>query len=293
MSYKSFISMFFIIFLWVFTLPLMFAICIICLPVGSILLTVSYIISVYVQWYYQENIIANGIMRKIFSKIPFESWFESYTVHKTPAENGIILAHPHGILCCGMVIYHFKNTKSVMAVAPILFYIPIFGWMARSCGLIPATNNMIKKALIEKYNVILYVGGIEELIAHENNELYIKKRWGYLKIIKDLKPNITIAWIQGESQTFFLPPLPFLNLRQYISKKIGFAIMFPWIFGWNSIWIPKPVPLQVNFKVLPTPDSFQLTELKKWYHSNLLQLIRQVYASESKETLHYQKFVQM
>ena len=40
-----------------------------------------------------------------------------------------------------------------MAVAPILFYVPIFGWFARAWGLIPASDKMIRKALAEGHSV--------------------------------------------------------------------------------------------------------------------------------------------
>ena len=111
-----------------------------------------------------------------------------------------------------------------MAVAPILFYIPIFGWMARSCGLIPATNNMIKKALIEKYNVILYLGGIEELIAYEKNELYIKKRWGYLKAKNE--------WITFLFRYF--SHLESFNHDQFMASSVGF-IMKKTTLGFQKI----------------------------------------------------------
>ncbi len=291
-TYKTFFIMLIVIFIWVFSLPILFITSIIWLPVGSALIITSSAISLLAQIHYNDKIIIDGTMRKIMNSIPFSEWFESYTEHQDTYNNGLILAHPHGILCCGMVIHHFKSKNTVMAVAPILFYVPIFGWAARSCGLIPATNEMIRKALNNKYKVILYIGGVEELIAHPNNQLYIEKRWGYLKIIRDLKIPVTIAWVKGENNTFYLPSIPFLKLRQLMVKYLGVGIMFPWIFGWKNIWIPKPVALDVHFKKLKFAQNLNsLKELKHSYHLNLFQLIQIVYGEESQESKHFRQFL--
>ncbi len=274
-----------IIFIWIYSLPILFITSLIWLPLGAFLLISSASLSFYIQWKHHDKIIVKSIWRDMMRCIPFRDWFKSYdafyTTHEIP-QNSLILAHPHGILCCGMVIYHFEQEKTIMAVAPILFYIPIFGWFARTWGLIPATDYMIRKALREGHSVILYIGGVQELLAHENKSLYIEKRWGYLKIIKDLKCNVVSAWVKGEYDTFFLPPLPMLKLRQKWVKWTKIGIMFPWIFGWNSLWLPKPVDIEVWFKTMKFDDVSELKALKHYYHLNLRALIQEVYHSEPK-----------
>ena len=289
--FKMFLCMAVIIFIWVFSLPILIITSVLWVPVGSALILTTASISFYIQWHHADTIIVQSVWRDMISCIPIADWFESYTVsgNVTPPRT-LILAHPHGILCCGMTIYHFQHKNTVMAVAPILFYVPIFGWFARAWGLIPATDKMIRKALEENHSVILYPGGVQELIGHENKKLYINKRWGYLKIIKDLQCNVACAWTKGEFDTFFLPPLPLLELRQKLVKWTKIGIMFPWIFGWNSIWMPRRVPLEVNIKMLNSSQQ-ELMGLKRSYHHLLRRTIEGVYGSEQPVTKYLQSQV--
>lgn len=289
-AFKAFALMFVVIFIWIFTLPLLFLTSIIWLPLGALLIISLTTISFLVQLHHAENITVNGVTRKLVANVPLESWFKGYEVADSNP-TGFIIAHPHGILCCGMVVYHFrKRTDTVFAVAPILFYIPVFGWLARDLGLIPASDFMIRKALKEGHTVIMYVGGVEELIAHEKRELYIEKRWGYLKIIRDLKCKVTCAWTKGEFDTFFLPPMPMLRLRQRVAKILGFGIIFPWVFGWNSIWVPRRIPLKVSFFTLQQTNSLRLEDLKQWYHQGLRHIIG---LSERSERTRLENFLRL
>ena len=278
-----------IIFIWIYSLPILFITSILWLPFGAFLLVSSATISFYIQWKHHDKVIVKSIWRDMMRCIPMRDWFKSFNMryNNVIPENSLILAHPHGILCCGMTVYHFEQENTIMAVAPILFYIPIFGWFARMWGLIPATDLMIRKALTEGHTVILYIGGVQELIAHQDRKLYIDKRWGYLKIIKDLKCNVVSAWVKGEYDTFFLPPLPMLELRQKMVKWTQIGLMFPWIFGWNSIWMPKPVDIEVWFKQMAQPDCYELKVLKHQYHQNMRSLIQEVYSKEHGEVQYH------
>lgn len=266
--------MFVVIFLWIFTLPLLFITSVIWLPLGAFLLVFTTTLSFWIQHMHANDIVLDGTLRSMMRVVDLGSWFDIKYEGSLIPHNSLILAHPHGILCCGMVCYHFKQSNTVFAVAPILFYIPVFGWAARNLGLIPATSVMIREAIKKGASVILYVGGIEELIATEKKELYIKKRWGYLKLIRDLKCNVVCVWTAGEFDTFTLPNIPALRFRQRLAKILGVGIMFPWVFGWNSIWLPRRVPLTVFTSHLTLPSSFELKDLRLWYHRNLYLTIR-------------------
>ena len=282
--YKVAIVMFVTIFIWVFSLPLLFLTSVFWLPLGSALITGCVAFSMWVQWHHQDDIVVESTWRDMIACLKLRQWFESYTVHWKGESfippNSLIVAHPHGILCCGMLIYHFENKHTVMAVAPILFYVPIFGWLARSWGLIPATDFMIRKALKEGHSVILYIGGVEELIATCERQLYIQPRWGYLKIINDLKINVISVWVKGEYDTFMSPPLPLLELRQRLVKYVKVGIMFPWIFGWNSIWMPRPVELDLYMRNCGQCELTSLKAIKGWYHAHLRQTIALAYEKE-------------
>ena len=120
----SFCIGFVAIFIWIFSLPLLFLTCIFWIPFGMFLLVVFSSISFYIQWHHKNDIIVNSLIRKCIKLMNIKSWFPQVTfVHKQPAD--FIIGHPHGILSCGMIIHHFESDNTVFAVAPILFHIPI------------------------------------------------------------------------------------------------------------------------------------------------------------------------
>ena len=257
------------IWLWIFSLPLVIVFATIFVPIGSAVLIMLMSIALYIQLQHKDNIIVNSSLRTCVSKLPLETWFTPWTMN-TPVERGLICCHPHGILCCGMAIYHLKSSHTVFAVAPVLFYVPVFGWVARLMGLIPATEHMIRKALQEGHAVLLYVGGVEELIAHPHQELYIEKRTGFARIACEAKVSVVPVWVKGEYDTYYTPMLPCLKLRQWLCKYIGVGVMFPWVFGWNGLWLPKRVPLTVC--VGKPVQAEQSTELKDLYIRSLHDL---------------------
>lgn len=264
------------IFIWLFSLPILFLTCIFWIPVGAFAFVSFATISFYIQWHHKDTIIINSFIRKSIQYLNLKRWFSNVSfVNKQDAD--FIIGHPHGILCCGMVVYHFESENTVFAVAPILFHIPIFGWLARHMALIPASKHMIKKALKENHKVILMVGGIEELLAHSQRKLYLQKRYGYVKIAKELKKSLIPVYTKGEYDTFYNPPLPFLTFRQWLSNMLGFGIMFPWVFGWYGLWLPKRIPLSLHFGSPVQSDECSLKELKHQYHRSLCQLMGSVY----------------
>lgn len=265
---------FFTIFVWVFSIPLLVMTSVFWIPFGATLIVVLASISLCVQWRHHDTVVGKSIWRDFMSVLPMAEWFTPWSVSGQDEDGPrLLVCHPHGILCCGMVVYHFRAKHTIFAVAPILFHIPIFGWVARSWGLIPASERMIKKALREGFAVILFAGGVEELIAHPHRTLYIEKRFGYLNIAKDLDVPLVPVWVAGEFDTFYSPVIPFLKIRQKLCKYIGVGIMFPWLFGWKGIWLPKRVPLCVRFGEPVDSSGCELMELKRRYHAALRELI--------------------
>ena len=160
------------IFIWLFSLPLIMLFAFLCIPLGMLSFVLTVVISLCVQWHHKEDIIVHSRLRNFIKNINLQKWFTSFKYTNNTKKADLLICHPHGILCCGMIVHHFNSINTVFAVAPILFYVPIFGWVARSLGLIPASKRMIKKALRQNCTVILYVGGIQELLAH-NEKKYI------------------------------------------------------------------------------------------------------------------------
>lgn len=266
----------FAIFMWVFSLPLIAMGAVLFIPIGTFVFCIALAISSFIQWKYKDRIVKQSFLRSVFQHV---HWFTTFQ-YKGKIKGNFLICHPHGILCCGMVQYHFHQGDTVFAVAPIVFHIPILGWVARSLGFIPATKHMITKALKKGFRVILMVGGIEELLSHNQRRLYLQPRYGYLKIARETGSSLTPVWVQGEFDTFYSPDLPFLSYRQYLSRKFGFGILFPWIFGYYGSWLPKQVPISVHFGSPIESQELGLMELKNQYHLALCNLIATVTREE-------------
>jgi 1-acyl-sn-glycerol-3-phosphate acyltransferase len=179
-----------------------------------------------------------------------------------PSGNNLITSHPHGILCLGpLLTIHLKpGSTTYFAVTPLLFKIPIFGWIISMMGCIPATVDHIKSAL-ERSSVILVPGGIPEIILYETDEHYTR-RYGLFKFKVPIVPIITL------SVHYKRVKIPFKRLRVDIANRLGIPIVFPWLFGWYNTWLPKRTPIKV--KVL---DNFtcngNIEECRLKYYSYL------------------------
>ena len=246
MKLKNILFMFIITWLWIFTLPILIITSIIWIPIGFFVLFLSFIISFVMQLYMENTIVHKSMIRHFITKLKIHKWFYTKPV-QIPKKPHLILAHPHGILCCGVIsMLHFvKKSNTILAVAPILFYIPIFGWLLRYAGAIPATYICIKKAL-KKHSVIIVLDGIAGIVGMENKTMYVQHRFGAFKIAKQMNVPIIPIWVNNEYKTFDVIALPWNYTRKYISEKICLPIMFPYIFGWYGLWMPKRVRLSIT-----------------------------------------------
>ncbi len=278
MEIKNIILMTIIIWLWVFSLPILMLLSFLSIIPAIIILFTSGCISFAIQCYNYDNIITTSIFRTKANNINWLSWFKSLHVHNKPANNTnyLIISQPHGVLCCGILTgVHFRpNSKTVFAVAPVLFYIPILGWILRELGCIPAEKRLIKKALTMT-SVILAIDGVPGIVAIENNTLYIDKRFGAFKIALETNTSIIPTWTTNEYKTYSLLSLPFVEFRKELSNRLGIAIIFPYIFGWKGTWLPKPVDLIVTLGTPIEPGSMSVTVLKREYLNALRRLYSQ------------------
>lgn len=273
MKIKNVISMIIISWLWIFTLPIIILSSFIWLPIGFIILTCSFIISFGFQLYWNNIIVHKSFIRTFITNLKIYKWFYTKPI-KVPNKH-LILVHPHGILCCGVLsmIHFVKKSTTVLAVAPVLFYIPIFGWILRLAGAIPADYNHIQKAL-KKHSVILVLDGIAGIIGMEDKTLYIDKRYGAFKIAEKCKRPILPIWVHNEYKTFDVISLPFLSTRKWLSDKIGFPIVFPYICGWYGTWMPKRVSLYILSGEVIKPS--RAAEMKNQHARSIQSLSTQV-----------------
>lgn len=227
----------------------------------------------------KDTIVHKSILRTFVTNLKIYKWF--YTTPVSVPKKHLILVHPHGILCCGVIsmIHFVKKSNTVIAVAPILFYIPIFGWILRYLGAIPATYTCIKRGLV-KHSVIIVLDGIAGIVGMENKTLYIHKRFGAFKIAKDMNIPILPIWVHNEYKTFNIIKIPCVNIRKKISEKIGFPLMLPWIFGWYGTWMPKRVKLSILKGGIINPTQKTIKQMKNLHARTIQSLYDRVNALE-------------
>eukprot|EP00942_MAST-04A_sp_MAST-4A-sp1_P014779 g14779.t1 len=185
--------------------------------------------------------VKESSFRSFFNKIPFTLWFDSVSDVKIPTDKKyLVCSHPHGILCLGpLITVHFKpNSSTLFAVAPIVFKIPVVGWICGELGCIPCTKESIAEGL-KISSVILVPGGVPEIVMFERGEIFTKRR-GMFTFGVPIIPLVT------SSKHYFLPQSPLYELRVFVARKLGIPITFPYIFGWYNSWLPKRNKLEVK-----------------------------------------------
>jgi len=228
-----------LIFMWVFFLPLFLLGFLFSVPFFVVALPLSLAIGAGIYLSFDQ--IKESSIRDIVSSAPFEKWFGSIRCDIPSDKNYLICCHPHGVICtmalCGI---HFRpQSKTLVAVAPILFLVPIVGWIAKHLGAIPATYDAIQRAL-RTTSVILMPGGVPEIVSMEKNQPY-EERWGFLKCAKQAA--VDIIKVVGKQNYYTLQEMPLYELRMWIAKRYNIPIVFPWIFGWYNTWVPLPKPI--------------------------------------------------
>lgn len=238
------------LFIWVYSLPLLVLFAIIGSPVAITLLFVADIASYFLNIMYKTPVTTSSL-RTLFNSIPFYQWFESISEVNIPTDKHyLICSHPHGILCLGpLLTVHFKKkSRTLFAVAPIVFKIPVIGWICGELGCIPCDKVSIKRAL-KVSSVILVPGGVPEIVMYERDELFTMRR-GMFTFGVPIIPLVTL------SKHYYLPKSPLYDLRVYIARKFNVPITFPYLFGWNNTWLPKRNKLEVKMlNQMETNDS--------------------------------------
>ncbi len=251
-----------LVFMWIFLLPIFIIGFLFSIPFFVFALPVSLMIggTIYLCYdHIKESSIRDIITNGMFEFAQF--WFGPNTI-VVPNKRALICCHPHGVLCTiALVGIHFRpKSKTLIAVAPLFFTVPVIGWLAKHLGAIPASYESIKKAL-QHTSVVLIPGGVPEIICLEQLEQYTK-RWGFLKLAKEcMCPIVSIC---GKHNYYDLLPMPFYDLRKYLSNKIGIPIVFPWVFGWMGTWLPKRKPMEATVFEFEVGDDIE--ESRKLYY---------------------------
>lgn len=242
----SILLMFISLFVWAYSIPIILFLVLFGVPIALPMFIFMLCVSNGLQLMY-TNPIPSSKLRTFLNNVDFSPWFHNIDKVEVPEKTHLICSHPHNVFCLGALLsVHFQpNSKTLIAVAPLIFHIPFLGWVAAQAGCIPSSKQSITHALDERMSVILVPGGVPEVVCYEKKELYTS-RYGFLKFDAPILPVVTL------SRHYHVPESPLYDLRMFVAKRYGIPIIFPWVFGWNYTWLPKREALRV--KVLEVKD---------------------------------------
>ncbi len=232
-----------ITFIWIWSLPLLLLGSLFMFPVAIGATVLSITIGVSIQLTERSKIQPEHWIRKIMSDIPWHEWFPC---NQLRFENGLVAVHPHGVLCCGALagIHFVPGSKTCMCIAPIVFYVPIIGLLARKLGCIPADRHHMTLALSKGYPVLVVPGGVPEIVLAETGDDQKRfERHGFLRIAQQMKANVHAVYVEGECATYRMFQGPLLGTRIWISWCLNIPLVLPILLGWYGSWMPKRVPL--------------------------------------------------
>ena len=233
--------MFTSLFVWAYSIPILILLICFGAPIAIPIFSTALFISTSLQLIYKKPIVTSAI-REYMNEIDLTDWFGNIDRVPLPEKAHLICSHPHNVFCLGALLsIHFQpNSKTLIAVAPLIFHIPIVGWIAAQVGCIPSSKQSITHALDARMSVILVVGGVPEVVSYERNEIYTD-RHQFLKFDAPILPVVTT------SKHYVVPRAPLYDLRLFIAKRYSVPIIYPWVFGWMCTWLPdrKPVTVKV------------------------------------------------
>ncbi len=239
------VILFFILtFFWIWSLPILIASIFIYIPFAIIALPLCIAVTLTLQFFHHDKIIASHFVRAWISAIPWHEWFPCNQL--CFEDQCIIAVHPHGLLCCGAIagIHLVPKSKTVLCVAPILFYVPIIGWILRVIGCIPAKKHEMQNAIQLGHSLLVIPGGVPEIVLTETQDDTRRfPRHGILRLTPKIP--VHIVTVRGECSTFRIYQGPLIHLRLWLSWKLNIPFIMPFILGYYGTWLPKRRPLQL------------------------------------------------
>lgn len=255
--------------LWLITLPLTILGCLLMSPLAIIFAAVSTTLSLYKQIRWYDSLYEGHCWHSIVSSITFQSWFSDFTVSGSVSRTPTLYSvYPHGKFCFGpMLGIHFvRQSHTKFAVAPILFYIPIFGLILYYLHCIPASRHHIQLALERGWSVILSTEGVPGLICSEKERtVYFKKRWGAYRIARDTQTPMRVVFTHGELDTYETQAWPLWPVRLFVSS-MDILCTVPFLWGERVFGIPTYLPrssARIQVDILPELEVKSVRKTKK------------------------------
>lgn len=235
-----------IIFFWIWSLPLLILAVVFSIPSALFLLPLSITLSCTLQYWHHGTIMPTSWLRRQMNIIPWNQWFPCKQIQIT--STSIVAVHPHGLLCCGALagIHFTPGSKTVFCVAPVLFYVPLVGWVLRLIGCIPADYDIMLNTLERDHSVIVVPGGVPEIaLAETGDDRRRFERHGFLKLAQKAQVRVLSVFVHNECKLFDMVKMPFLRQRVALSYYLNVPVVFPVFCGYYGTWLPKRIPLNL------------------------------------------------
>lgn len=167
--------------------------------------------------------------------------------------------HPHGTHCISAILTQARPdlVNLRVAVASVLFWIPIVNMFVGWGNCLPATRYGMLDALRTGTSLVVYPGGLNEVpgayflrdppepLPSEKERLYTyNNRVGFIGVAQEAGVPVVPVWVEGEYDTYKVW-FPFPRLSRLMYRVIGFP--FPIVSsGHYGTFLPKPVKLVVH-----------------------------------------------
>ena len=249
-----------VLFIWIWSLPVLILSALLLTPMALVLLPISFLISVFVK--HRCPVTTTSSLRRFVSSMQLHRWFPCNTV-QIPRQ-AMVAVHPHGLLCCGALVgLHFvPGSTTLICVAPSLFYIPILGWCLPLLGCIPANSAAMHAVLRQGHSLIVVPGGVPELVlAETGNDCALYPRYGFLRLARSTRVPVMSVFVKGECATYSFARLPLLRWRVGLSWFSNVPLVFPFFRGHCCTWLPKQTPLCLRTHVhesVPTRNEYRV-----------------------------------
>ncbi|GMF11953.1 unnamed protein product [Phytophthora lilii] len=143
------------------------------------------------------------------------------TPYVEPNKHALFTFHPHGVLTCGFSmngVHHmaFQRAACRWISAENLFYFPIMRDILHWMEFSSSTKSNMQSIMRTGQNLCLLPGGFEEatLFQRGRHRVYIKKRFGFIKLAIQNGYDIYPAYTFGEEYTYHaFPYLQWLRLQ--------------------------------------------------------------------------------
>ncbi|GAQ82391.1 diacylglycerol O-acyltransferase [Klebsormidium nitens] len=203
-----------------------------------------------------------------------------------PGKRYIFGLHPHGrVMYSTALISQLHDVfRRVLpegggdvfgAIAAAFFYVPFVRNWFYMLGAISAAKPSMRAQLERGNNVAIVVGGVKEVCLPtypDKDVLYLKKRFGFIKLALETKAGLVPVYFFNENSLFKPQPLRFLKFWEAVNHYVPIGV--PLFHGFWNLPFPYQRDLLMAFgEPLFAKDGETVEE----FHSRYVEAVKQLF----------------